>query len=104
VTPDEIRARVSALMRTFQNAGAGPAGWKALAVWTLEREGAAWQPIETAPMDGTEVDLWANGRRTDCHIHCGEWLKWMSTSVDDEPRWLPIEQPTHWMPLPEPPK
>jgi hypothetical protein len=40
-TPDEIRARVSVLMRTFQNAGAGPAGWKALARWTLEREGAA---------------------------------------------------------------
>lgn len=63
-----------------------------------------WQPIESAPRDGTDIDLWANGQRvTDCHWHCGQWLSWHSSSVDEEPTWEAIKNATHWMPLPAPP-
>jgi len=73
----------------------------------LDRAAAAlrhlseWQPIETAPRDGTEVDLWKGKHRLpNCHFHCGEWLWWNTTSVDDEPSWLKVKDPTHWRPLP----
>ena len=62
-----------------------------------------WQPIETAPMDGTEVLLF--GDRFDsaylCAFHDGEW-KYAGRYPDC---WDGgIVNPTHWMPLPAPPK
>lgn len=66
-----------------------------------------WQPIETAPNDGTRVDLWMPGlnggsRAIDCHWVANEW-------VDDDG--VPFSaiygygrNPTHWMLSPEPPK
>lgn len=54
-----------------------------------------WQPIETAPKDGTVIDLWSRdfGRLTD------EW--W---DIEDQCWALSgIARPTHWMPIPEPP-
>lgn len=69
-----------------------------------EEQEPEWRPIETAPRDGTEVDLWdGKRRRTDCHFHCGEWLQWNTSSVDDEPSWIIISNPTHWQPQPPPP-
>jgi hypothetical protein len=65
-----------------------------------------WQPIETAPKDGTYIDLWAdNFRFADAF--------WFDPKTDD--RWHGIEEgwvfhsegfeyvwvtPTHWMPIP----
>lgn len=64
-----------------------------------------WKPIETAPKDGTPVDLWVLGDRTaDCTWNKTRkrWEHWWGldggmgrSAVDGEP--------THWMPLPEPP-
>lgn len=62
-------------------------------------EGREWQPIETAPRDGTDVLLlcgksWcAVGR----YAPIGCWI----AEPSHEPYSL---YPTHWMPLPEPPK
>lgn len=68
-----------------------------------------WQSIETAPKDGTPVDLWipasAKGnesgkasRSPNCSFHEGLW----KLGGDFELSWL--QEATHWMPLPEPPK
>lgn len=69
-----------------------------------------WQPIETAPKDGTVIDLWINGARwTDCWWQVGNRLHpldgWYSDALDcgDADWFCDDQQPTHWMPLPAPP-
>jgi hypothetical protein len=81
-----------------------------------------WQPIETAPKDGTEILVY----RHDCGILLARWIAAgqfltepeLASMTDDEvetPDWFVAdfvsgcrlddnEAPTHWMPLPEPPK
>lgn len=65
-----------------------------------------WQPIETAPKDGTEVILyvadfdsvttgWYSSRT-------GLWPRHDEFTEDGDA--CNIGLPTHWMPLPEPPK
>ena len=64
----------------------------------------AWQPIETAPMDGTWIVVWCAGETKgfELNVMCwdgrrGCWrVNWYGEIVDGLP-------PTHWM-LPEPPK
>lgn len=58
-----------------------------------------WQPIETAPRDGTVVLTWARHRPNrfaalgHFDANCGDW-------VSDGNLYL---EPTHWMPMPTPP-
>ena len=63
-----------------------------------------WQPIETAPKDGTVfLAYWEPPRNFPykdkyhvCHYAHGViWPGWINT---------PDDLPTHWMPLPPPPK
>jgi hypothetical protein len=59
-----------------------------------------WQPIETAPKDGTLVDLWSGlhgNRWTDYSWAAGRWWRY---SFGYEPFEF---NPTHWMPIPSPP-
>lgn len=71
------------------------------------REDMTWQPIETAPRDGTAALVWNKG--------CRHWVAAFRLPVRGEPqneshyvhewrdgggRWA---TPTHWMPLPPPP-
>jgi hypothetical protein len=70
-----------------------------------------WQPIETAPKEGvSRIDLYGvvgkKGKRVpNCYWHrkAGQWM----TDCHDKDGFsflrLPFK-PTHWMPLPEPPK
>lgn len=63
-----------------------------LAATDAPREKQGWQPIRTAPKDGTRVLLlWRNGHVTD-----GYWDR-----VDG---WPPNSGLTHWMPFPDAPR
>lgn len=75
-----------------------------------------WQPIETAPKNGTLVDLWIIN-----HLGAGQRLlhcRW-EQDYEDEGRWEQLysetrgcfftafderARATHWMPLPDPPE
>lgn len=65
-----------------------------------DRLGNDWQPIETAPNDGRRVLVW-----------CEDWVAPLTaSSVLKGQLWEPDYvrepfkyQPTHWMPIPEPP-
>lgn len=83
-----------------------------------------WQPIETAPKDGTVIDLWIGGefprREAECYWgkpphECGEMGRLCDSDWHDlENGWVPGHglfefslsdgEITHWMPLPEPPQ
>ena len=79
-----------------------------------------WQPIETAPRDGTPILIWQpDGKRNmltvneqgdrveydDNRYAIGYWRVWQKVS-----KWMwgnrncSHVSPTHWMPLPKPPE
>ena len=66
---------------------------------------SAWQPIETAPKDGSEILLFARGNRE--FIGVGQWAKGATIpgtlDVCDMWFWSFTIRPTHWMPLPSVP-
>lgn len=84
-----------------------------------EAAATQWQPIATAPKDGTVIDVWVEGSRwpnvawgkpDHCCGEAGQYCDsewhgaapgWFCTTfnlfLDDE------EPPTHWMPLPKEP-
>jgi hypothetical protein len=80
-----------------------------------------WRPIETAPK-GVYVDLWCIGPDSDVDFYCSNAKKVKGKPLRhgrathyklcDDGQWrnnhgfgYPLSiTPTHWMPLPEPPK
>lgn len=82
-----------------------------------------WEPIETAPKDGTQVLVYApigmsiaawsqdtRGPGVSGHVQTPGWIGWANGDEIDDEGWdtghgfaLQLE-PTHWMPLPAPPK
>ena len=63
---------------------------------------ARWQPIETAPKDGTKILAYDPDRGGSCEIlYWGSW-KGKGAWQDDEANGY--YEPSHWMPLPEPPQ
>ena len=59
-----------------------------------------WQPIKTAPKDGTRIRLFCPDN--------GQWESWW---VEDGEEWFAdgqgfelVPYPTHWQPLPAPPQ
>lgn len=66
----------------------------------------AWQPIETAPKDGSTVLLHSPDVKHEGGVMLGYWTDF----GDGDPNWTAIQteypidaEVTHWMPLPEPP-
>lgn len=69
-----------------------------------------WQPIETAPKDGTSILAFMPDAAEQFRImpiemldfNDGDGPQWWQADVDDG---HPLEvTPTHWMPLPQPPE
>ena len=72
---------------------------------------AGWRPIETAPKDGTTIILGSESGWSDAGFWMGNpkenyWGKTGWYAEDDRASILTAKpvQPTHWLPLPEPPK
>lgn len=91
-----------------QRADAFIAALRAQQAADAERERIAWQPIETAPKDGSDVLLaGAFG------IRIGNWgphgrhrrkpVEYNGRLSNFERAWSEVD-PTHWMPLPAPPE
>lgn len=69
-----------------------------------------WQPIETAPKDGTGILVYGlpsdieGVRFTSPGVHAAYWDSIDSAFCLKGASWLgPFIKPTHWQPLPEPP-
>jgi len=112
--PEDIRELVDDLFKTYGNGSHPGLLFGAVCGLVLsERNDTRWQPIETAPKDGTVLDLWARREQTDkyerladCHW-CG-MTDWLGNEYDGWDGLSPglhrtYDNPTHWMPLPEPP-
>jgi len=69
-----------------------------------------WQPIETAPKDGSQIDLWCEGKLSSERRPFCYWGELSDLSGKEGEGWMGVYRPyedftpTHWMPLPEPPK
>ena len=65
-----------------------------------------WQPIETAPKNGIEFEgMLPDGAKVTCKWVCDDWTDGWTFEYGG--CWLTLNQnnqPTHWMPLPEPPR
>lgn len=77
---------------------------------SAEKYGAAlreWQPIETAPKDGTYVLLWLSGDGyhgpRNCNITVGVHTDSGWYYIADGAGGKTSDEPSHWMPLPDPP-
>lgn len=70
-----------------------------------------WQPIDTAPKDGTRVDLWAKCWRSErddfTYQRCADCYWTNGDSMTNRvSRWVNLQDgwhATHWMELPGPP-
>lgn len=70
-----------------------------------DQETTGWQPIETAPKDGTWVMLGRAGRMPEVGSweNGSPWLDGWFCGGERSDSYGPDFDPTHWMPLPEPP-
>ena len=63
-----------------------------------------WQPIETAPKDGTVVLIFEPSREK-WKINSAYWPNhWHKPCFLSAGQGVMLDKATHWMPLPEPPK
>jgi hypothetical protein len=66
-----------------------------------------WQPIETSPTDETVVLVWDGDSVSIARYYSlsGCWMAMANgTFAYDGTESITMVVPTHWMPLPEPPK
>ena len=87
--------------------------WKAVELaraFSCLPSGTCWQPIATAPKDGTDLLLAEYGENGYGEIDVGSWGLIEKSDLDgsDVIGWLSnygrVNEPTHWLPLPENPE
>ena len=64
-----------------------------------------WQPMETAPRDGTHVLVYSEShgiQKSHYDDFFKRWMIYQTAEYDNE--FGELEGVTHWQPLPEPPK
>lgn len=66
------------------------------------RAAMKWQPIETAPLDGTPVLVVDDQGRGCCCVYIATYSSLSGWTLDTSPQ--EEGYPTHWMPLPELPE
>jgi hypothetical protein len=111
---DAVMRKIAAVGGPVVRDVGGPINVAASVAATIARLGEqaaalvpSWQPIETAPRDGTRIVAWVDGQNW---RRCEVILWWRSSSSADA-RWhrdaertLAVSgTPTRWMPLPEAP-
>jgi len=69
-----------------------------------------WQPIATAPRDGTAVLIAKHSPAWGWVLGAGHYVEihkvkgWIARAIHDSPGVFGLGDPTHWMPLPASPK
>lgn len=80
----------------------------------IDAQQQGWQPIETAPRDGTIIDVWLGGEAEESEIefYCtpgtrrSTGWKWKDEKFRPDTGLTALTTfvvPTHWMPIPAPP-
>ena len=90
-------------MQPAKNLADDEASAAAAAAWNQR---SAWQPIETAPRDGTEVFVWDGAKAVVAvseHDFFGDVIHWPIDEWGDKRRDQPPVDGIHWQPLPSPP-
>lgn len=104
-TPETEQAKAEFEKARWMTGAIKPDGWEHARKLERERdearEATAWQPIETAPKDGTRILL---GRVGYPWVFAGLWndaYKHWSTGIG---AMAYFAEPTHWAPHPQPPE
>lgn len=110
----EVNAAIAAYAKRFR-AGGFYCHRQAMKVALEAAAAARWQPIESAPKDGTIIDVWLDGcSKDDMEFYCTKgtyrspgwsWVRGKFRPCGGLGVQVPtFVYPTHWMPLPKPPK
>ena len=97
--PDDVVASAKAAIARYMGSDPERLRLEAVSRAIMAERERQWQPIETAPKDGTMVLVFTNG-----HMDVTSWPenwggKWPSAYM----AYAEGLEPTHWMPLPAPP-
>jgi Protein of unknown function (DUF551) len=137
MTPDHLARHTEAVARAIATADANPeigknllincepymAKCRDLATAAIAAMLPVWQPIETAPKDGSDILIYAHGMCIEARYSPGQWSieTPISCAEYDGPVWVAFDDAvqfeieetphgdfhgrvTHWMPLPTPPE
>ena len=88
-------------------AGGDSAGLNSTSLWIAQLQGGEWQPLRTAPRDGSKIDVWTESgfRYIDVFWYEGpSYPEGAFVYYDSNLRdFIDVDDATHWMPPPAPP-